>query len=353
MTDEFSWHTVSDEARIQHLSSMFVERDIEERIHSILDLVRNDHKLGKDEPRNVLISGETGVGKSKILARYLQKNPDHRSKNGSIVRPVLLVEIKNASNPTSLAKLILTRLGIVDSRLLIGSTADLSETIKVQCIGQKVELVIIDEFSNAIPETGRAQASNVANWVKDLSKAKTRTASNPFGLPGEAIPFALCGTKKVERIVDPSINDELSTLTPFRIEVPRYSYGTLEQRDAFRDFLVHLDNELPFDDYSGLGHVCEMGLSPLADKIHLATYGVLRLLGHLVLHAAELAIAEGSAKIMEYHLWQSIEDQRGILQAALRETEEGKVERGVINPFKAGVRPKTISPLKKTGRPHA
>lgn len=350
MSDEFCWNTASDDTRIQHLSRMFVERDIETRIHSIFDLVRNDQRIGKEEPRNVLISGETGVGKSKILARYLQKNPDYRSDSGSIVRPVLLIEIKNASNPTSLAKLMLRRLGITEPQFLKGSAADLSEAIKIQCIGQKVELVMIDEFSNAIPETGRAQASNVASWVKDLSKAKTRTASNPFGLPGEAIPFVLCGTKKVERIVDPSINDELSTLTPFRIEIPRYKYRSLEECDIFRELLVKLDDELPFDEYSQLGHVDEQGLSPLADKIHLATYGILRLVGHLVLHAAELAISEGSAKIFEHHLWQSIEDQRGILQAALRENDDGKVARPVINPFVGVDRAKGEPQAKKSRR---
>ncbi|MBS1832557.1 MAG: TniB family NTP-binding protein [Acidobacteria bacterium] len=327
------WSAVPDDVRFEQLAKMFVERDIERSIHRIFDRVRTDRRKGLEEPRNVVIVGETGVGKTKILSRYLSRHPERR-EDGSIIRPVLLVEIKNSTNPTSLAKLMLQRLGITDDRLLAGSAADLSARVKIQFVAQKVELVMIDEFSNAIPDTGRAKASSIATWVKDLSKAKTRSAQHPDGLPGEAIPFVLCGTDKVERIVDPSVNDELATLTPFRIRIPRYGYGTVAERDTFRAFLNDLDDELPFDEFSQLGHVDGNGLSPIADKIHIATYGILRLVGYLVREAAEAAITEGSSKIMEHHLWQSIEMQRGILEGALRADDDGSHRhRPVVNPF--------------------
>lgn len=350
MTAETPYSEIPDELRSAQLARMFIERDVENRVHAIFDRVRTDRLRGLPEPRNILIHGDTGVGKSKILSRYVAKHPEHRTEQGTIKRSVLYVEIKNATNPASLAKHMLTRLGITEPAMLKGSAADLSRTVKTQLVAQQVEIVLLDEFSNAIPENGRAQTSNIATWVKDLSKAKTRTPEHPDGLPGEAIPFVMCGTSKVKRVVQPAVNDELATLTPFRIEIPGYRYDTPEERAEFRNFLDLLDDELPFDEFSRLGQVDDNGLSPLADKIHVATYGILRLVGYLIVEAGELAIADGSAHIEEHHLWASIELQHGILQAALRaDVKEGAIARPVLNPFRAPAAKSKAPGLVKSG----
>lgn len=185
-----------------------------------------------------------------------------------------------------------------------------------------------------LPQNGRHRVSKVAEWVKDLSKTKTRTADNPHGLAGENIPFALVGTKKVERVLDPASNSELASLTPNLLTVARYAYRSAEEKQEFRSFLDDLDLELPFDEDSQLGLRDETGHAHLADKIHLATYGLLRQVGYLIRRATIIAIEAGDDRIREHHLWESVESQRGLLQSSLLSDDGTSSERRVVvNPF--------------------
>lgn len=347
------WSELPVEKRLEHLRGMVVERDIERRIHECFDNVRAA-RLSANEPSNVLVIGETGVGKSDILKRYLAKNAPARLRNGNLHRPVFHVEIRNSSTPRSAAKHMLKMLGLTKSSFLTGSTPELTERVKHQMILQGVELCTLDEFNNTLSDDGRVRSSKVAEWVKDLCKSKTRTAGQPDGLPGEIIPFAMVGTDKTGRIVDPIENPELSSLTPYRFDIPRYRYSTVEEVTCFRAFLDGLDQELPFDQFSDIGQVDEQGLCPLADKIHVATHGLLRQVGYLIREAARLAIMEQADRITEHHLHRSVENQRGLLQSSLLSAEMGqkqtKVKRVVTNPFAAPPAPATKSrPAVKSG----
>ena len=330
---EVPWGSVSNELRLAQLGKMCVARDVETMVQRTLDRVRFE-RLTNKEPANVIIIGETGVGKSDIMARYLQRNPPARLPTGNLRRPVFLIELRNSSTPLALAQMMLAQLGLERDEYLRGSLPVLSGRLKHQLVAQQVELVIIDEFNNVLPQNGHHRVSKVAEWVKDLSKTKTRTAENPHGLAGENIPFVLVGTKKVERVLDPASNSELASLTPNLLTIPRYAYRTAEEKREFRSFLDSLDFELPFDEDSQLGSVDPAGNAHLADKIHLATYGLLRQVGYLVRRAAIIAIEVGDARIREHHLWESVESQRGLLQSSFLSDEGTQSERRVVvNPF--------------------
>lgn len=323
--EEIPWAEATLDERLGQLGNLVVARDIEDSIRKVFDRVRRARLIYK-EPRNVVVFGETGVGKSDIMARYLADNPERRV-DGCIVRPVLLVEVRNAATPASVAKQMLTALG-VDEEFFNVPTTELSRMLKRQLIGQRVELSIIDEFNNTLTDNGSHKANRIADWVKDLSKTKTRTSTNPHGTVDEIIPFAMVGTRKVKGLIDPTTNPELRSITPHVIEIDRYRYGTTDEKKAFRDFLNGLDAQLPFDADSELG-------STFGDKMHLATYGLLRQVGQIVTYAAELALHDGSDFIHEHHLHQSVRDQEAILQSNLISEDGTKEERErvVTNPF--------------------
>ncbi|MCU6455435.1 AAA family ATPase [Sphingomonas sp. A2-49] len=335
---DIPWSSVPVGQRLAHLKGMVVDRDIERQIHDVFDVVR-EARMAANEPANVVVIGETGVGKSDILKRYLAKNPSYRLPDKRLKRPVFLIEIRNQSTPRSVARQMLRQLGLTERRFLVGAIPDLTALVKHQLIIQQVELCILDEFNNTLSDDGRVRSSRVAEWVKDLCKSKTRTDEEPDGLPGEIIPFAMVGTAKTGRIVDPIENEELASLTPYRFQVERYPYDTEDQVSEFRRFLDDLDQELPFDEFSHLGAADDQGRYDLADKIHVATYGLLRQVGYLVREAARLAIVGGDDRIREHHLHRSVENQRGLLQSNLL-SEDGKAEkRSVTNPFKAPLAP--------------
>lgn len=345
MNDDAPWSQAPRDARLEQLGKLFVERDIETQITSILDKLR-ESRLIYDEPRNVVITGETGVGKSKILSRYLAANPTRRDDDGNIIRPVILVDIRHSSSPRAVAQSILLSLGITKG-LQAANVTDLARQAKYNLVKQRVELVKLDEFHNTLTDANNVReetrSNRIAEWVKDLCKTKDRTPEWPDGTRDENIPFAMIGTRKVLNIVNADQNPELASLTPFNVTIPRYRFEGQEGIREFETFLQKLDNELPFDDFSGLAR------DGLAEKIHIATYGLLRQIHHLITYAAELAIIEGDAGIREHHLHRSIEDQRNLLQSNLLVDEEEK-GRIVVNPFAPPMlTPKAAAPNKKSG----
>lgn len=189
---------------------------------------------------------------------------------------------------------------------------------------------MVDEFHNTLTDAGNVReetrSNRIAEWVKDLCKTKERTPDWPDGTKDENIPFVMIGTRKVLNIVNADQNPELASLTPYNISIPRYRYEKPEEIEEFGAFLKKLDDELPFDEFSGLS---EMGT---AEKIHVATYGLLRQIHHLITYAAGIAISEGDPGIQEHHLYRSIEDQRNLLQANLL-VDDGPDKRVVVNPF--------------------
>lgn len=346
-SEEVPWSTVSRDKRLEHLGRMIVQRDVERRLHDVFDRIRST-RLVDPEPTNVLVTGETGVGKSDILSRYLAKHPAVRMRDGNVRRPVLCVEIKNMATPQSTARQMLTLLGLSDPAYHRGSTAELTARVKDHLIAQSVELCMLDEFSNTLSDDGRVRTTRVATWVKDLCKSKTRTPENPNGRHGENICFAMVGTAKSSRVVDPNVNPELASLTPYRIELPRYQYRDTNEIAEFRAFLDALDQELPFDELSDIGLADEKGTCPIADKIHSVTFGLLRPLGYLIREAAALAITEGAPHIFERHLHESVERQKGLLQSAL--LVDGKSKGDVIkNPFTAPLAPAPSGLRQKLG----
>jgi hypothetical protein len=211
-------------------------------------------------------------------------------------------------------------------------------------MGQKVIVALLDEFHNTVSDNGTDRLNRIANWVRDFAKSKSRSAAKPDGDLSEIIVFVLVGTKKVDRIVDPALNHELASITPYRVKVDRYRYATDDEKTAFQDLLKHIDDELPFDEFSGLGE------GPLAEKFYVATFGLLRQLGIIVVKAADLAIEDGSDRIHERHLHAAVELKRGVLESHLMSADaDGEDKRVVENPFQAPTLPTKDRTKKQRG----
>jgi Cdc6-like AAA superfamily ATPase len=349
------WAKASVERRREKLRALFVERDIEARIVEVIKEALADRHLHA-EAQNVAIYGETGVGKSEIAKRILAANPERRDPvTGCIVRPVLYTDVRNSSTPKAAATAMLVQLAtfqgqpIEDHDKLIASTAamsvpDITRRVKAQMMGQGVILSILDEFHNTITDRGAVRLNRIAEWVKDFAKSKSRSAAKPDGDLSETIVFVLVGTRKIKSIIEPTINAELASIAPYRIEVPRYGYGTEEEKKAFHDFLEELDRELPFDEYS------DLDLPEMAEKLYIASFGLLRQLGIIVVKAADLAIRDGSDRIYEHHLHAAVELKRGVLESPMISEDSSPEERFVVqNPFKAPVLPTRERSRRRSG----
>ncbi len=353
--EEIPWSEAPTDARIDQLGRIFVDRDITQQVFDTIESARADRHI-YPEAKNVVIMGETGVGKSEIAKRYLAANKEHIDPvTGNVVRPVLYVDVRDSSTPRTLARAMLRRLmrrnGLDDDfdwqdaiedaataqkdvedqdkrQFVEGAAAELTYQLKKQMVGQQVEVVILDEFHNTLKDDGLGTLNKVANWTRDFAKTKERTARFPDGTVAENIVIVMMGTRKVKTIVDPLRHPELASISPYRVEIPRYRYLTIEEKQEFRQFLDDLDSVLPFDCDSNLGH------SDIADKIHIATFGLLRQVGQIISKAGELAIADGSDHIHEHHLYRAVVLMPGVLEAAMLSEESSKEQRTLAkNPF--------------------
>lgn len=361
--EEIPWSEAPVEARLEQLGRIFVDRDITQQVFDTINAARADRHI-YPEAKNVVIMGETGVGKSEIAKRYLAANKEYIDPDtGNVVRPVLYVDVRDSSTPRTLARAMLRRLmrrnGLDDDydwqdeladtkqalkdvedqdkrHFVEGAAAELTYQLKKQMIGQQVEVVILDEFHNTLKDEGLGTLNKVANWTRDFAKTKERTARFPDGTVAENIVMVMMGTYKVRNIVDPIRHPELASISPYRVEIPRYRYHSIAEKQEFRQFLDDLDSVLPFDCDSNLGQ------PDMADKIHIATFGLLRQVGQIITKAGELAISDGSDHIHEHHLYRAVVLMPGVLEAAMLSEESNKAERTVAqNPFTPPVMPNT------------
>lgn len=372
--ESIPWSQAPASARLEQLGRIFVDRDVTQIVFDVIEAARADRQI-YPEAKNVVIVGETGVGKSEIAKRYLAANLERVDpETGNIVRPVLYVDVRDSSTPRTLARAMLRRLmrrnGLdndadwadstdeaaiaakqvedEDKRQFVeGAAAELTYQLKKQMVGQKVEVVILDEFHNTLKDDGEGTLNRVANWTRDFAKTKERTARAPDGTVAENIVIVMMGTHKVRNIVDPTRHPELCSISPYRVEIPRYRYRTIDEKKEFRQFLDDLDTVLPFDADSNLGSAV------LADKIHIATFGLLRQVGQIIGKAGELAIADGSDHIHEHHLHRAVVLLPGVLEAAMLSEESTKAEKALAtNPFTPPLLPdKPVERRRSTYRP--
>ena len=316
--------------RIALLGDAFVSRKVEKDIHASLDKVRAT-RLDAREPSNVVIWGESGVGKTLIIEHYLEKRRTVTEHRGSLRQDLIAIELEGATSPVLIAAEMAAQLGLDD--LPKGRTASdagpITQAVKHQMLMQGVEMVIIDEFHHIAPNEGSGTASRVARWVKSLAKKKERSRQAPFGLREANIPIVMVGTRKVHDLVlkDP----ELLSITPYFFEIGRYTHDSPAEQLKWQAFLADLDDKLPFDEFSGLG------VPELAFKIHQVTYGFLRQVGHLIVEAGRLAIERDLPRITEAELYDAVETQRILLQAARISDDSSMAERKAIpNPSNGG-----------------
>ncbi len=103
------WAAVDMAVRRHALRELFVERAPTAAIANKIDKARSDRDA-LSEPTCMLVTGETGVGKSAFLKHYAAGCPSRREA-GCLVQPVVYVELQSKMTLLSAAK-ALARVGL-------------------------------------------------------------------------------------------------------------------------------------------------------------------------------------------------------------------------------------------------
>jgi len=215
---------------------------ITHQIQEIIDDIKEQRELAKiteyeEQPNSILITAETGMGKTKLIQEYLKKDYNQSyietyEGGEKTITPALFVSVPDDTGSRAAPMAILNALG--DPLYAKGGRFELNVRFANNARDCGIEVIIVDEFQNAI-ETGTDKVVyKVAEWVKTIINRTN-------------IPVVLLGMPWALDIVE--LNSQLESRFPIKHHIKMYG------KNNFIDwikFVQKLDKNLPFDSLSGL-----------------------------------------------------------------------------------------------------
>lgn len=245
------------------------------RLDAVMRTMEHCHQFSKvsAEPTNMLVVGETGMGKTTAIKRYGQKFPRRETRNGTMVI-VLTASVPVPATVKSLVTHLLDKLGdpMADRGTVVNQTQRLQKLLKA-C---GVELILLDEFQHFIERDSLKVLKNVADWLKVL-------------LNETGIPIVLIGLPSSDQVLE--ANPQLKRRFSLRASLEPFDWETPEQQRDLRKFLKVLDEKLPLLKRSHLAD------EETAYRFFCATGGVIAHLMQLTRRAAALAVARSMARL--------------------------------------------------------
>jgi len=199
-------------------SQIFVCNDFTNTVFKAFDGLRSGTFIESSD-NNLILTGESGSGKSAICKKYRELNPTQRANDGIVV-PVLYVELAKINSDKALYEQILLALG--DPQQGRAKNASLLlERIEMLFHVCRVELLILDEAQTAVQNRRINLISEVCDWFKKLiNKSK--------------VPIVLSGMPWVTDMV--GFLSQLDQRFGFRFSIPPYQIS--ERFEDYQSFVL-------------------------------------------------------------------------------------------------------------------
>jgi energy-coupling factor transporter ATP-binding protein EcfA2 len=302
--------TLSEDERIRLVERIFINFP---RLNRVREKIAYCHRHSKvaAEPECLLITGQTGAGKTTLCEVYAGQFPRQPNREGIAV-PVLSASIPVPATAKSPATRLLVALGdpMADRGTTVNQTLRLVKLIR-DC---GVELIILDEFQHFIDRDSNHILLTVANWLKDL-------------LNETKVPMILTGMPYSDIILQ--ANAQLERRFQMRERLDPFGWETPAQQTEYRTFLRYLDESLPLAERSRLSD------TETAFRIYCATGGVIGYVMKLIRRASVLAITRSLSRL-DHELLAEVYDER---------LSSGRAE--LLNPFRAEPEQLRAEPVKE------
>jgi DNA transposition AAA+ family ATPase len=314
------FRTLPIEEKIAKIEQIYVWSPMLRGLIELMNHCREFSKIAA-EPKSILITGDQGAGKTKLIERYLENFPRVVTAEKTLV-PVLAVDVIMPATVKSLVGDLLAALGdpAADKGTVASQTRRLCNLLK-KC---ETELIILDEFQHLIDWKSSKVMKNISNWLKVLMN---RTK----------LPIVLIGMPNSVDILDTKGNEQLKRRFSARKRLEPFRWGEDdEDQEDMINFLGKLDEALAelLPRRSGLAE------AETAWLIHSATGGVIHKIMKLVRGAARAALTQGLKKIDLALLEEAYEEH-----LVDDESEDEKGQQGA-NPFH--LEATTWKPLERT-----
>lgn len=234
---------------------------------------REDSKLC-NEPDCMLITGDTGVGKTSLIRYYEKKYPAYEKTDGTYA-PVLYARLPPKATPAKVAAKLLREL---HDPAAYRSTdeEELTAGLITLLRNMKVELIILDEFQHLIQKSSNNVLHETADWLKNV-------------ICESGVPIILFGMPWSSRIL--SCNRQLERRFSLERKIEHFYLSNKKNRELFRAFLKQVDAALPFEKRSGLDD------EKMVLRLFSASNGNVGDLMNVIYRAAKLAIDKSRKNI--------------------------------------------------------
>lgn len=261
-----------DEYRVENTIMTFRSKLVHHlRFEKALKEISRCHRLGRyrfEEPNCLLITGESGCGKSTMRRAYADQYPRLEIEDRTLI-PVLHLELPSQPTVKNVAERMLIQLG--DPFAEKGSAEGKTARIVTLMRGCGVELVILDEFQHFVDRASDKVEYRVADWLKSV-------------INDSRVPFVVMGLPRCHRILE--LNEQLRRRFLPRVELHRFRIDKAGELKQFVGVLKSLESSLPLQGPTALTN------KNVIPRIYYATHGVIDHTMKLVAESLNIALSE-------------------------------------------------------------
>lgn len=209
-------------------SKPFIKTPFLSQLLNIFDYLREKNK-SFGEASCVLITGESGCGKSELAKQYLKQYPSYEEPERTVI-PVLHFELRAVSTPVEFLRAIL--IAMKDPQNGEGRNAGvLFERFIVLSKVVGIELIILDEIQVIIERRSQKVVTGLADLFKDLIKET-------------GIPIVFMGMPWSEYLINS--NPQLGGRVAYRYTISPYKVSDSTGFTNYRKLLKALSNHYRF-----------------------------------------------------------------------------------------------------------
>ncbi|WP_448565927.1 TniB family NTP-binding protein [Thalassotalea ganghwensis] len=215
--------------KLKTFNNCFIEHPQIKQIYNDFDSLR-EARLFQSDPKCMLLTGDTGVGKSHLINHYKNKTFSSEGKSPERV-PVLISRISSTRGLANTLMQILSDLDQFGSNYRQYNTgdSDLAKQVVKVLKRANVELLIINEFQELIEFKTVQERQTIANSLKYISEEAR-------------ISIVLVGMPWAEQIAD---EPQWSSRLIIRRDLEYFSLA--KERDYYLRYLMSLAQHMPFD----------------------------------------------------------------------------------------------------------
>ena len=188
-----------------HFEHPYIKNPFIEKMISLFDTLRNKKKR-YGIASCLLLTGESGSGKSQLAKYYLKKNPRIECDDRTHI-PVLHFELKSISTPLEFLRQLLIAVGDPQQGLGARNQSELYTRVVTLVKVTGIELLILDEIQVIIERRSAKVITGIADLFKDLIK-------------DTKIPIVFMGMPWSEYLFDS--NQQLKRRIAYRYMIPPY-----------------------------------------------------------------------------------------------------------------------------------